>query len=38
VICTHGIVKKANKVSPKEIDRATKMRENYFKGNYGRRA
>jgi phage-related protein len=38
VICTHGIVKKTNKVSPKEIDKATKMRENYFKGNYGRRA
>jgi hypothetical protein len=31
VVCTHGIVKKTDKMPPKEIDKAKKIRTNYFK-------
>jgi phage-related protein len=30
VICTHGIVKKTDKMPPKEISKAEKIRKNYF--------
>jgi len=31
VIATHGFIKKVDKVPAKEIDRAIKLRDNYFK-------
>lgn len=31
VIATHGIVKKSKKTPPKEIEKAEKIREDYFK-------
>lgn len=31
VIATHGFIKKTDKVPSKEIDRAVRLRENYFK-------
>ncbi len=30
VIATHGFIKKVDKVSAKEIDRAVRLRDNYF--------
>jgi len=30
VISTHGIIKKTDKISPKEIKKAEKLRESYF--------
>lgn len=36
VICTHGMVKKTDKIASKEIHKAMRIRENYFKGYYGR--
>ena len=35
VICTHGMVKKTDKVSSKEIHKAMRIRQNYFNGHYG---
>lgn len=31
VICTHGILKKSQKTPKKEIEKAEKLRSNYFK-------
>ena len=31
VLTTHGFIKKVSKIPAKEIDKATKIRENYFK-------
>lgn len=30
VVCSHGIIKKTDKVPSKEIMKAEKLRENYF--------
>lgn len=36
VLATHGIVKKTDKLPSKEIDRAIKIREEYFKNKKGK--
>ncbi len=32
VVCTHGIIKKSNKTPKKEIEKAERIKQEYFKG------
>jgi len=32
IVCTHGLIKKSNKTPKKEIEKAEKIKDKYFKG------